>query len=46
VQKLAGHENLYRVRAGDWRISYAAEAERLVLLVLEIAPRGGAYRNL
>ncbi len=45
-KKLAGFENLYRVPVGDWRISYAIEEERLVILVLEIAPRGGAYRKL
>jgi len=45
-KKLSGFDNLYRVRVGDWRISYAIEDERLVILVLEIAPRGDAYRNL
>lgn len=45
-KKLAGYDNLYRVRVGDWRISYAVEKDRLIILVLEIAPRGGAYRNI
>ena len=45
-KKLSGFDNLYRVRVGDWRISYAIEDERLVILVLEIALRGDAYRNL
>ncbi len=45
-KKLVGYEALYRVRVGDWRISYAVEDERLIVLVIEIAPRGGAYRNL
>jgi mRNA interferase RelE/StbE len=45
-KKLSGFDNLYRVRVGDWRISYAIEEQRLVILVLEIAPRGNAYRNL
>ena len=43
-KKLAGHENLYRVRVGDWRISYTVEDDRLIVLVLEVAQRGGAYR--
>jgi mRNA interferase RelE/StbE len=43
-KKLAGHDNLYRVRVGDWRISYAVEDDRLIVLVLEVAPRGGANR--
>jgi mRNA interferase RelE/StbE len=45
-KKLSGYENLYRVRVGDWRIIYAIEDKQLIVLVLEISPRGGAYRNL
>ena len=43
-KKLVGHDNLYRVRVGDWRISYAVEDDRLIVLVIEVAPRSGAYR--
>ena len=28
--------HLYRIRAGDWRISYAVEHNRLAILVLEV----------
>jgi mRNA interferase RelE/StbE len=45
-KKLKGCENLYRLRAGDWRIVYAIEEDRLIVLVVEIAPRGQAYRDL
>ena len=45
-KKLTGYENLFRVRVGDWRIIYAIEDDQLIVLVLEIAPRGGAYRNI
>lgn len=44
--KLSGYENLYRIRVGDWRISYAIEDDALIVLVIEIKPRGDAYRNL
>ena len=44
-KKLAGHENLYRVRVGDWRILYSIEDEKLIILILVIAPRGSAYRD-
>jgi mRNA interferase RelE/StbE len=44
-KKLVGYDNLYRVRVGEWRISYAIEDDRLIVLILEVAPRGGAYRN-
>lgn len=40
----SGYENLYRVRVGDWRISYAVEDDRLIVLVVEVAVRGAAYK--
>lgn len=43
-KKLAGHDTLYRVRVGEWRICYAVEDEQLIVLVVEVAPRGAAYR--
>lgn len=45
-KKLKGYENLYRLRVGDWRLIYAVEEDRLVMLAIEIAPRGEAYREL
>jgi mRNA interferase RelE/StbE len=46
VKKLTGYDNLYRARVGDWRIIYAIEDDKLIVLVLEISTRGGAYRDL
>jgi mRNA interferase RelE/StbE len=45
-KKLSGtrYDNLYRVRVGDWRISYAVEEDELIVLVLEVSTRGDAYR--
>lgn len=43
-KKLVGHENLYRIRVGDWRISYAVEDDQLIVLVIEVASRGDAYQ--
>ena len=43
VVKLAGRPG-YRLRVGDWRIIYEVEDDRLIVLVLKIAPRGGAYK--
>jgi mRNA interferase RelE/StbE len=45
-KKILGYENLYRIRVGEWRIIYAIEDEQLIILVLEIGPRGGVYREL
>ncbi len=46
ARKLVGYGNLFRVRVGDWRILYAIEDDRLVVIVTEIVPRGNAYRDL
>lgn len=43
-RKLVGYDNLYRLRVGDWRISYAAEDDWLIVLVVEVSPRGAAYQ--
>ena len=45
-KRLVGHRDLYRVRVEDWRIIYALEDDRLIVLIVKIAPRGRAYRNL
>lgn len=45
-KKLRGHDALYRVRVGDWRITYAVKDAELIVLVVEVAPRGGAYKDL
>jgi mRNA interferase RelE/StbE len=34
----------YRLRVGDWRIIYEIQNDKLVILVLKIAPRGEIYR--
>jgi mRNA interferase RelE/StbE len=45
-KKLTGYDNLYCIRQGDWRIIYAIEDDRLVVLVLEVSLRSSAYKNL
>ncbi len=45
-KKLVGYENLYRVRVSDWRIIYQIHDDRLIVLVIEIGPRGSVYRRL
>ena len=45
-KKIVGYENLYRIRVGDWRIIYAIEDDQLIILVLEVGPRGGVYTEL
>ena len=44
LRPLKGVPNGFRVRVGDWRVSYTIDREAQVLDVFEVAPRGGAYR--
>lgn len=45
-KKIVGYENLYRIRVSEWRIIYAIKDDQLIILVLEVGPRGGVYREL
>jgi mRNA interferase RelE/StbE len=44
LRVLKGVPNGFRIRVGDWRVSYTLDYEAGVMSVFEIAPRGGAYR--
>jgi mRNA interferase RelE/StbE len=44
VKKLAGEENLYRIREGDYRILYTIEDKELIVLVVKIGDRKEVYR--
>lgn len=46
VEKLAGEEGLYRVRAGDYRVVYSIQDDVLLVLVVRIGHRGEVYRKL
>ncbi len=39
------YPHLYRIQAGDWRISYAVEHNRLAILVLEVLSADGSVRK-
>lgn len=43
--KLSGEKSLYRVRQGRYRIVYAIEDDRLVIVVIRIAHRKEVYRK-
>lgn len=42
--KLAGEENLYRIRVGDYRIVYQVRDTELLVLVVAIGHRREVYR--
>lgn len=43
VKKLQAREG-FRLRVGDWRAIYEIRDDQLIVLVLDIGPRGGIYR--
>lgn len=43
-QKLRGHDNLWRLRAGDYRILYAIFEKELLIDIIAIRHRSDAYR--
>lgn len=45
VKKLEGADNLWRIRVGDYRIVYAIEDSRLIVLVVKIGHRREIYRG-
>jgi mRNA interferase RelE/StbE len=42
-KKLAGEEELYRIRVGDYRIIYEIHDRVLVVIVVKLGHRGGVY---
>ena len=46
IKKLAGEENFYRLRVGDYRIIYQIQEKRLIVLVVGVGHRAEVYRGL
>jgi mRNA interferase RelE/StbE len=42
IKRLKGTAHC-RLRVGDWRVVYEVQHDKLVIVVIRIAPRGGAY---
>lgn len=42
LTKLQGRKG-HRLRVGAWRVKYELHEDRLVMLALEVGPRGGIY---
>ena len=46
VKKLAGYEDRYRLRAGDYRVIYEIMDEQLVILAVGVGHRREIYRAM
>ena len=44
IKKLAGEEDLYRIREGNYRIVYTIQDKKLIVLVVKIGDRKEVYR--
>lgn len=44
IKTMQGHENLYRLRVGSYRVIYSLENEILTVHVLNIGNRGDVYK--
>ena len=45
VKKLKGEDELYRIRAGDYRIIYQIQDNALIVLVVSLGDRKEIYRR-
>ena len=43
AESMRGMHGYFRLRSGDWRVVYKVETDVLRIVVVKIAPRGGAY---
>ncbi|HLR57126.1 MAG TPA: type II toxin-antitoxin system RelE/ParE family toxin [Beutenbergiaceae bacterium] len=46
ARPLVGHEHLWRLRVGDYRVIYSIKNQELYILVVRISHRSRAYRGL
>lgn len=45
IKKVKGHDNLLRLRVGDYRIIYTVNHGELVVIVIDVGNRGEIYNN-
>ena len=45
-RKLAGFDDIYRVRVGDYRVLYSVDNGKVLIIVLKLGHRKDIYRRL
>jgi len=43
-RKLAGYDDVYRIRVGPYRVLYSVDGDHLIVIVLKVGHRRDAYR--
>jgi mRNA interferase RelE/StbE len=46
IKRLKSKNESFRLRVGNWRIIYEFRDNRLVLLIIDVKQRGGAYKDM
>lgn len=46
IKKLSGHDGLFRLRVGDYRVAYQVDDGQLTILVIKVGNRRDVYRSL
>ena len=46
IKKLKGHDDLLRLRVGDYRILYTVDHGELLIIVIDVGNRGQIYKRL
>ena len=46
VKRLQGDNHNYRLRVGNYRIAFSKDYEKLIILIIEIGPRGDIYNRI
>jgi len=44
-RKLIGYQDVYRIRAGRYRVLYSVDEEKVIVLILKLGHRRGVYRR-
>ena len=44
TRKLAGYEDVFRVRVGPYRVLYSVGTKTLIIIILKVGHRGDVYR--
>ncbi len=45
IKRLKGHEGLFRLRVGSYRIIYSVDNGKLIVYVIDIGSRGDIYKR-
>ena len=46
IKPLSGHDNLYRLRVGNYRIIFTVDNGKLLVVVIDADNRGQVYKKL